>query len=509
MHHMAEGELVTKDYATFQVGGRLVKRGTCCALPGDRVEVVDETIVSLLERSPHHRNIVGILDVASKARYGFTSRGIPIYLFVPWNEAYPPFYVGCSHKDTSKQLLAVVHFEKWQEGSNCPRGALERIIGPCGSLPAEEEALLVHACSQPWKKSLLKPLVLPGPAHAGGTAFHVDPAGCKDIDDAITIDELGDQTASVHIHIADVAAVLALNPWLNHAAAIGQTIYKDGEIRCRMFPKEVEEACSLLPGLARPVLTLSFEWDMANKVPSKIRWSQKTIRVVESYTYETIYASAMASPLQQIASGIAGRELADSHDWIAELMIFYNAQAAKELKRASMGILRRHSPPEEGVILPEWLPKFMNYKAGEYCGPASDDVAHWGLQHPVYCHATSPIRRWADCINQLCLKQHILGQDVVIPEHSVAALNLIGKRVRAYERDIFFVNMVLSGEKVVDAHLVQKMDGQRARIWVPVWNRMITIRNVDVGELGEQIRGRVFVKMGQRNWKRRIVFECL
>jgi hypothetical protein len=53
------------------------------------------------------------------------------------------------------------------------------------------------------------------------------------------------------------------------------------------------------------------------------------------------------------------------------------------------------------------------------------------------------------------------------------------------------------------------MDGRRARIWVPVWNRMITIRNVDVGELGEQIRGRVFVKMGQRNWKRRIVFEPL
>jgi hypothetical protein len=69
--------------------------------------------------------------------------------------------------------------------------------------------------------------------------------------------------------------------------------------------------------------------------------------------------------------------------------------------------------------------------------------------------------------------------------------------------------MVLSGEKVVDAHLVQKMDGRRARIWVPVWNRIITIRNVDVGELGEAIRGRVFVKMGQRNWKRRIVFERL
>lgn len=506
---MVDGELVTKDYKTFQVNGQPVTRGASCrALPGDRVEVVNETIGVVLERSPAHRNMIGILEVASKARYGFTKRGVPIYLFVPWNEAYPPFYVGCSHKDTSKQLLAVVHFEKWEEGSNCPRGALERIIGPCGLLEAEEEALLLHACAHPWKKSLVMPLVLGGMHPVGVTAFHVDPAGCRDIDDAITI-ELGSLRPSVHIHIADVGAVLALNPWLNHAGTIGQTIYKDGEIRCRMFPKEVEEACSLLPGYARPVVTLSFEWDMVNKLPSGIRWRQETIRVAESYTYETIYASAMASPLQQIASGIAGRELTDSHDWIAELMIFYNAQAAKELKAASMGILRRHSPPEDGAVLPEWLPKYMNYKAGEYCSATSDDVAHWGLKHPVYCHATSPIRRWADCINQLCLKRYVLRQDVVIPEHSVKDLNLIGKRVRAYERDIFFVNIVLSGEKVVDAHLVQKMDGRRARIWVPVWNRMITIRNVDVGELGEQIRGRVFVKMGQRNWKRRIVFEPL
>ena len=53
------GELVTKDYKTFQVNGQPVTRGAARALPGDRVEVLDETIGAILERSPAHRNMVG------------------------------------------------------------------------------------------------------------------------------------------------------------------------------------------------------------------------------------------------------------------------------------------------------------------------------------------------------------------------------------------------------------------------------------------------------------------
>jgi len=507
---MERGNLSTKDYIKFQLNGHSIEKASR-ALPGDYVEALNGEVTSILTRSPFHQHIVGVLEVAAKARYGFTPRGIPIYLFIPWNEAYPPFYVGSSHKDTSKNLLAAIQFESWLPGTNCPRGSVERIIGVSGTQAAEEEGLLIHACPYPWKKGVVAgtPLVTPVISPTTTTAFHVDPPGCRDIDDALTISLDGD-VADIQIHIADVAAVLALNPWLNHAANIGQTIYKDGVIQIGMFPVAVEEACSLLPGTTRNALTLRVKWDLTSGTQvGEPQWINGSIRVTESYTYDTIVASDRAPLLRQITSSIAKRDLDDAHDWIAELMILYNTTAAQALQRGALGILRRHAPPAAQPATPLLLPKYMSYKAGEYCSPDGDDVNHWGLQKGVYCHASSPIRRWADCINQLSLKR-ILGTEVTIPDISIEGLNLAGKRVRAYERDIFFVNALLGGEQEIDGVVIQVVaGGPKARIWVPAWNRIITIRNSDLekSEPGENVRGRVFVQTGQRNWKRRIVFE--
>jgi exoribonuclease R len=514
---MQQGAFRTKDYITFHVGDAPVTEAGH-ALPGDIVEICDGKVTSVVTRAPH-KQLVGTLEVAQKARYGFTSRGVPIYLFTPWNESYPPFYVGCSDKDTAKNYIAVVNFESWLPGTNCPRGSLERIIGVCGDIAAEEEGLLVHACPPylHWKKAALEPLVRPAGEAATtplkGETFHVDPPGCKDIDDAITISVV-DAVAEVRIHIADVAQVVALNPWLERAAKIGQTIYREGAIVCGMFPKVVEEACSLLPGTIRPVVSLVFQWDLGGAgLKGEPQWVEEHICVAESYTYDTFYASEKAPLLRQITSGVAKRDLTDSHDWIAELMIFYNARAAATLQQASVGILRRHLPPEEGAIGAEWMPKFMTYKAGEYCLPGTENVAHWGLQHPVYCHASSPIRRWADCVNQLCLKSILGGKEPAAVATSTAAdLNRIGKRVRAYERDLFFVGALLAGPKEIEGTIMQGSAGGatgKIRMWVPAWNRIITIRNsvLEKSQPGEILRGRIFVKPGQRNWKRRIVFD--
>ena len=55
--------------------------------------------------------------------------------------------------------------------------------------------------------------------------FSIDPAGCRDIDDALHLKELGDKTFEIGIHIADVASKLDMEK-INFC--FYSTIYFDG-----------------------------------------------------------------------------------------------------------------------------------------------------------------------------------------------------------------------------------------------------------------------------------------
>ena len=352
-----EGNLLSKRYETFEVGSvKFEGAGNARpALPGDRVVVEQGRVVSLVERADH-TGLVGVLEVASSTRYGFTARGTPIYLFVPWNKDYPPFYVGSTYTDRSQNILVIVDLEHWDASANCPRGSCRRVIGPCGDIDAEEAALLCHACPKPWKTARLPILDAPLPPREGGSkytgpTFHVDPPGCRDIDDAISITKTGN-TIDLRIHITDVGSYLVTNPWLTKAATLGQTLYKDGRVVAGMFPAPVEEALSLLPFSPRMTLTLHiiFEDVEGMLIVRSKEWLQEEIEVKESYTYESIKMSDYAELLKEVTSALSYRSLEDPHEWIEQLMLTYNMEVAAILKKAGRGILRRHSPPRRAPL---------------------------------------------------------------------------------------------------------------------------------------------------------------
>ena len=513
--------LRTKNYQQFQVG--LVKFEGAAkarpALPGDSV-CMEGDKVRIIERA-EHKNLVGILEVAAAARYGFTARGAPIYLFKPFNEAYPPFYVGSTITDTAKNVLVVVDLECWEASQNCPKGSCRRIIGVCGDLAAEEDALLVHACPKPWRPSKLPPLVEPqarGELLTQGTTFHVDPPGCRDIDDAITYWKSADKGYSVRIHIADVTGLLEVNPWLLDAERLGQTLYRDGHVVAGMLPPVAEGRLSLLPGQERQVLSLCFELDGDNSIKAgSIRWIQERICVKESYTYETILQSPHAEFLERLATTLRGSgPMKDSHDWIAEQMLFYNREAAKILRTTGKGILRRHSPPDqerlsrlEGFGM---LPKFLAYSAGEYCAADAANIRHWGLSQAAYCHASSPIRRWADCVNQAAIKEILFGQRCLVSGDPVR-LNAAAKRAKAFERDTFFSRILLGdSSKRVGGCIIDTFPAGKIRIWVEAWKQIVTAR-MPLGGWGFDpapgglVEIDVFCDACQICWKRRLVLK--
>lgn len=515
-----EGILHTTDYQRFTVvapdGATAEFEGAARAgraLPGDTVSW-DGSFCQTVVRHPAPLFLVGTVELTSKTRYGMSSRGVPIFRFTPMSEAYPPFFVGCSQRDTRWNLLGRIQFDSWSADSSLPKGVLVQTFGAAGNLEAEEAALLAHYGAARWKRGEASGCLSPGEASdqslLDAATFHIDPPGCRDIDDAVTLCELPGDEMDVHIHIADVASWLIANPHLvEKATAIGQTLYRDGAAVRPMFPLELSEGTfSLLPGESRRALTLTARVDLNRGVlVGEPRWAFHQICVKESHTYESAATASWAATLAQVAQALNGGKVsADPHDWVESLMLFYNRSAAAALRARGQGVLRRHAAPDlqrmaqlRELSLPA---EKLAMRAGEYCSPAAADVVHWGLGAAAYCHASSPIRRWADCVNQLALRDWILGTSDAW-KADATALNVAAKRAKQYERDLIFLRALVGpdAQKKVVGIVVE--DGH---LWIDAWGRLARADTKGL-EPGARVRVWAFADESQRNWKRRLVLR--
>jgi exoribonuclease R len=143
--------------------------------------------------------IPGILELASRTKYGMTSRNVPLYLFRPLNTKLSKCIVGCSHISTTN-VLALVEVPDWIT-TTLTRGHLVRLLGPCGDFKAEREALIHQYSTTTWKKDLKFKTPSLDRHQIQGISFNIDPHGCEDIDDVFTIGDDG----YYYITIADVA----------------------------------------------------------------------------------------------------------------------------------------------------------------------------------------------------------------------------------------------------------------------------------------------------------------
>ena len=432
--------------------------------------------------------IPGILEVSSKTIYGLTSKNVPIYRFRPLNKNRSDHLVGCSLKDRSKNMLALV------EKSDTRRTNLIRLIGPCGDLQSEKEALLFQYASTTWKKfdaTTLTPPNMSTRTLVNGYTFNIDPPGCKDIDDTITIGYDG----FIYITIADVASWMVTNPDLfKKASLIGQTVYDDGKIVSSLLP--IEDQCSLLPNTPRAGVSMRFKW--TGTQITDVSFEEVTLVNNESLTYENAQTFKYAGLLSEIASYLAGKDVTDSHDWIEQFMIFYNCEVATRLVTKGNGILRSQDSADIEK-LNDYMrigidELFLANKSAKYI-PASAPQKHWGLNKDYYCHATSPIRRFADIVNQMVL----CGYDVSFVEYD--QLNDLQTQAKKYERETFFLQTILS----TSSRVVNGISLNDHRVWVPEWKRIVTCKNDAVP--GTKRTLKYSLDMNQLSWKRRMVFK--
>jgi exoribonuclease R len=536
------GILQTKDYSEFIIlsdGGDELLRFTGAklankCLPGDHIAWDGEKCI--LELRDEHPPIVGTLELTNKSKYGLTSRGIPIYLFTPYNKSYPHFIVGCSEKDVSKNRIGLIKFDDWATSSTFPRGQLQQVLGVSGDFEAEKQALIWQAC--PWKypKGSYKPETKERIVRTGisGFTFNIDPEGCKDIDDVLTFEQIEKDKWQVTITISDVATYVDDGGAVDiFASLIGQTLYdNDGNVLRPMLPKEYsEETCSLLPNNESFGISLQFDWD-GKKISNK-RWFESVLTNDKSYTYEEFQTSdSLYKPiLSQISSYLAKENVIDSHKWIESMMLFYNMEAGRILKEQGMGILRRHSSPnlEKLEKYKTYLPELekLAFSSAEYCLADDINTKHFGLESDNYAHVSSPIRRYADLVNQRVLKGYIRkSQERFIVPLAMYDMNYRAKLNKGFGRDLDFLKAISSGQTSFKGIIIDKKvleDSQmKIKIYIPLWKRTISgkykiisdssvlsrdeKREVDVSEFRE-VEVKCAFNINSRNWKERVIIN--
>jgi len=538
------GILQTKDYREFIIlsdTGDLLHTFTGAifankCLPGDHVEWRDDRCH--LELRDEHPPLVGTLELTSKARYGLTSRGIPMYLFTPYSKSYPPLIVGCSEKDTSCNRIALVTLDTWTK--MFPRGHLKTILGVSGEYEAEKTALIWQACPYVYPKYDYQPTATSATTTKNtlaGYTFHIDPPGCRDVDDVFTFEEIEEGQWKVTITISDVAHYVAEDSPIDiMASLIGQSLYDTtGTVLRPMLPPAYsEDACSLLPGKLCHGVSLQFVWDGAIH---DCQWLESTVIVYQSYTYDEFQASSsLYRPvLAAIASYLAETEVTCAHGWVEQMMIFYNKQAGSILQRVGQGILRKHSAPNMKRLhtYQQHLSHVANiqalaYSSATYCLADETDAAHYGLQSAHYAHASSPIRRYADLINQRVLKNYIQQTEVrfIVPQ-AMYDMNRREKAIKHFARDMEFLTAITQPTSVVRAIILEKIkqgDQMKIRLYVPVWRRTIStqyrymsencalsrdeMREIDVTDFTE-VQLEYACQINARNWKERIIISIV
>jgi hypothetical protein len=211
-------------------------------------------------------------------------------------------------------------------------------------------------------------------------------------------------------------------------------------------------------------------------------------------------------------------------------MVFYNKEVAKILAKNGKGLLRVHDAsekPAHGAISEyyEKYPalKYMVMNAAKYeVASADSNQEHSMFPGTPYCHATSPIRRYADLVNQRYLKAILFSEQQSSDTSSLAFvtyhLNRRQKILRKLNRDIHFLNVLFEvGAGAVPAAAVNKtisglcistdVGGTKIKVYVPAWEKTITIRDYDGAVVGDWLSISYWFNPAEVRWKDKIVFR--
>ena len=306
------------------------------------------------------------------------------------------------------------------------------------------------------------------------TVFTVDPIGCLDRDDALSISYSkmnGIYEYKISVYIANVWVWLELFDLWNDIGNRVSTIYFP-IMKRPMLPTAIgEQLCSLDAdhdrfGFVMDFIVVEHIEKGIIKMLGVPTLKQCILRVKHNYDYEEDnllndpnYIRLM-SLTQRLDSNVK-----DSHEVIAYWMMQMNCSCAQIMKEKKIGIYRTVHSKNPNCEVQTGVPMFVRILEQQLSGmykmfKIDEKLNHEVLGFSEYIHFTSPIRRMVDLLNQIKWIIHIVQPKNIRAEvdnfyqgqtNNLDVLNAKMKKIRRIQSDCDILYKITN-----DEHLIQK-----------------------------------------------------
>ncbi|XP_038003258.1 DIS3-like exonuclease 1 isoform X2 [Motacilla alba alba] len=205
-----------------------------------------------------------------------------------------------------QEYRVVVRIDSWEATSLYPNGHFVRVLGRIGDLEGEIAAILVEnsICAAPFSEIQMSEMPVSSPKNPWKVSpeeakkrldlrdthliFSIDPKGCEDVDDALSVRTLPSGNLELGVHIADVTHFVAANSYTDVEARARATTYYLADRRYDMLPSVLSaDLCSLLSGVDRYAVSILWELEKESFETLRVQYTRSLIRSAYKLEYET------------------------------------------------------------------------------------------------------------------------------------------------------------------------------------------------------------------------------
>ncbi|XP_051985516.1 DIS3-like exonuclease 1 [Xyrauchen texanus] len=353
------------------------------------------------------------------------SRNSQKILVVPWDYRIPKIRISTQQAEALQDHRIIVRLDSWESTSVYPNGHCVRVLGKAGELETEIQTILMENCihAPPFSEAQLREMPVnteenPWQMDSSEVSsrrdlrdthlvFSIDPKGCEDVDDTLSVRTLPGKRLELGVHIADVTHFVREGSLTDIEARSRATTYYLADRRYDMLPSVLSaDLCSLLAGVDRYAVSVLWELDAESldvcmvwygrtlirssyqlhyelaqsllngevvEVPelAQLKGSQRDLKLAELLqALETLTRVARHLRAQRDKGGalelegvevraqldeeknitaLVPKQPLEVHETVAECMIYANHWVARKIQKSfpHQALLRHHPPPKQ------------------------------------------------------------------------------------------------------------------------------------------------------------------
>ncbi|KFP22692.1 DIS3-like exonuclease 1, partial [Egretta garzetta] len=226
-------------------------------------------------------------------------------LVTPWDYRIPKIRISTQQAEALQEYRVVVRIDSWESTSVYPNGHFVRVLGRIGDLEGEIAAILVEnsICVAPFSEIQMSEMPTSSSKNPWKVnpeeekkrldlrdthlIFSIDPKGCEDVDDALSVRTLPNGNLELGVHIADVTHFVAANSYTDVEARARATTYYLADRRYDMLPSVLSaDICSLLSGVDRYAVSVLWELEKESYEMLRVCYNKTIIRSAYKLVYE-------------------------------------------------------------------------------------------------------------------------------------------------------------------------------------------------------------------------------